>query len=171
MNMRINPKVVLALALSSVSAGVVAYAEASSEDIEQAASTTAALSGTLILRDVSTGLCLDSNTSGHAYTLGCNGGSFQKWAVIRRSATVVNLRNLATGFCLDSNTAGDAYTLGCNGGNFQNWTVIHRRGDRGFPNVVSLKNVSTGRCLDSNTSGRLYTLGCNGGNFQNWHKQ
>jgi hypothetical protein len=30
-------------------------------------------------QNLATGRCLDSNTSGSAYTLGCNGGSFQRW--------------------------------------------------------------------------------------------
>jgi hypothetical protein len=31
------------------------------------------------IRNVATGLCLDSNTSGSVYTLACNGGNFQRW--------------------------------------------------------------------------------------------
>lgn len=107
--------------------------------------------------DVATGFCLDSNTAGSAYTLGCNGGSFQKWTWTGGSASVEH-RNLATGLCLDSNTAGRVYTLGCNGGNFQRW---RRSGQQWI-------NVATGLCLDSNTAGNLYTLGCNGGSFQKW---
>ena len=108
-------------------------------------------------RNVSTGFCLDSNTSGSAYTLGCNGGSFQKWTWTGGSSSVEH-KNLATGKCLDSNTSGSVYTLACNGGNFQRW---RRSGQKWI-------NVATGRCLDSNTAGRVYTLACNGGNFQNW---
>jgi|SRR5919202_990229 serine/threonine-protein kinase len=71
-------------------------------------------------QNVSTGKCLDSNTDGKVYTLGCNGGSFQKWTVIR-TGSYIKFKNLATGKCLDSNTDGKVYTLACNGGNFQNW--------------------------------------------------
>ena len=108
-------------------------------------------------RDIATGLCLDSNTSGSAYTLSCNGGSFQQW-VWSGSASAVEHRNVATGLCLDINTSGRVYTLSCNGGSFQKW---RRAGQQWI-------NVATGLCLDSNTSGRVYTLSCNGGSFQKW---
>ena len=72
-------------------------------------------------QNLATGRCLDSNTSGSVYTLGCNGGSFQKWNVIANSDGTRSFRNLATSRCLDSNTSGSVYTLGCNGGSFQRW--------------------------------------------------
>ena len=106
--------------------------------------------------------CLDSNSRGSAYTLGCNGGDFQLW-----TNTPLNfgdqIRDKATGMCLDSNTSGSAYTLSCNGGAFQQWTVRFT-GTFGY----EIKNVATGLCLDSDASGSVYTLGCNGGNFQRW---
>jgi Ricin-type beta-trefoil lectin domain len=116
-----------------------------------------AIGGTVTLRDLATGFCLDSNTSRNVYTGPCNGGSFQKW-VVGRGTT---LKDLATGFCLDSNTSRNVYTGPCNGGNFQNWNVSPG-------NTVTIRDVSTGFCLDSNTSRNVYTGPCNGGSFQKW---
>jgi len=106
--------------------------------------------------------CLDSNSSGSVYTLGCNGGDFQLWTNTPLSFGD-QIRDKATGRCLDSNTSGNAYTLSCNGGAFQQWTVTYK-GTFGF----EIRNVATGLCLDSNANGNVYTLGCNGGNFQRW---
>lgn len=107
-------------------------------------------------------LCLDSNRTGSAYTLGCNGGSYQLWRNIPSiyGDTIVDAQ---TGRCLDSNLSGSVYTLACNGGSFQQWTVTYK-GIYGW----EIRNVATGLCLDSNTRGSLYTLGCNNGNFQRW---
>ncbi|TQS44010.1 RICIN domain-containing protein [Cryptosporangium phraense] len=121
-----------------------------------------ALAGTFnTYTNLATGFCLDSNGQGRVYTLGCNGGSFQKW-ILHRVDGGYTLRNLATGFCLDSNTEGRAYTLGCNGGNYQVWQREVHGSQRTW------RNLSTGFCLDSNTDGKVYTLGCNGGSYQRW---
>jgi hypothetical protein len=113
------------------------------------------------VKNVATGFCLDSNADRQVYTLGCNGGSYQQWALSKgRFGTV--LKDVATGFCLDSNADRQVYTLGCNGGSYQQWALSKGR----FGTV--LKNVATGFCLDSNGGRQVYTLGCNGGSYQQW---
>jgi len=114
-------------------------------------------------QNLATGFCLDSNANGQVYTLGCNGGSYQKWVVTSNGATRI-FKNLATGFCLDSNANGQVYTLGCNGGSYQKWVVTSSGATRIF------KNLATGFCLDSNAERRVYTLGCNGGSYQKWQR-
>jgi hypothetical protein len=106
--------------------------------------------------------CLDSNSSGGVYTLGCNGGDFQLWTNTPL-AYGDQIHNKATGRCLDSNTGGSVYAIGCNGGAFQQWTVTYT-GTFGW----EIRNVATGRCLDSDSGGGVYTLACNSGNFQRW---
>jgi hypothetical protein len=119
--------------------------------------------GTAVLQNLSTQFCLDSNATGNAYTLGCNGGRYQKWTVSDQGRNTAVLRDVATGKCLDSNATGNAYTLRCNRGEYQKWTVI-----RSDYNTVALKDMATGRCLDSDANGNLYTLPCNGGSYQRW---
>jgi serine/threonine-protein kinase len=108
------------------------------------------------LKDMRTGLCLDSNWNGNVYTLGCNNGNFQNWVNVDGTAAWSDAQ---TGLCLDSNWNGNVYTLGCNGGNFQNWY-------NGLSPVMV--DGQTSLCLDSNWNGNVYTLGCNLGDFQYW---
>ncbi|WP_239311208.1 MULTISPECIES: ricin-type beta-trefoil lectin domain protein [unclassified Frankia] len=127
------------------------------------ASSASALSGgPWTWKNTATLRCLDSNTSGSVYTLGCNGGGYQLWT--NTPLTYGDqIKDYQTGRCLDSNANGSVYTLGCNGGSYQQWKVTYK-GTYGY----EIKNVATGFCLDSNASGSVYTLGCNGGNFQRW---
>jgi len=89
--------------------------------------------------------CLDSNSAGEAYTLGCNTGSNQDWDVQFISGTSYYLKNRATGLCLDGNAAGKVYTLSCNGGTNQRWRRVGSPGQ--------WINIQTAKCL----TGSVYT--------------
>jgi len=123
------------------------------------------------LRNVRTGRVLDSNHTGHTYTLDLNGGYFQQWlfrpAGFDWMFDMYTLQNVATGRLLDSNANGTVYTLPANGGPYQLWIKMTGRQD-GF----LLMNRATRRVLDSNFAlpvGSVYTLRINGGNFQSWN--
>jgi hypothetical protein len=88
------------------------------------------------------GACLDSNSSGEAYTLGCNSGYYQDWDIQNISGNVYYLRNRATDLCLDANSSNKAYTLSCNGGTNQRWVRV----SSGYG---LWKNYQTGKCLTS----------------------
>lgn len=115
------------------------------------------------LRNLATSKMLDSNSKGNVYTLGHNGGNYQKWYFYTTSySRTYILLNVATGRALDSNAKGKVYTLRSNGGSYQKWklfTVGHYR---------VLQNLATSRVLDSNAGGKAYTLGYNGGSYQKW---
>jgi hypothetical protein len=113
--------------------------------------------------DFQTGLCLDSNYNGNAYTGGCNGGNYQNWAVNYNSDGTGTIVDEQTGLCLDSNYNGNVYTGGCNGGNYQNWHIY----DLGL--YATIVDAQTGLYLDSNYNGNIYTGNGNGGNYQGWY--
>ncbi|RBQ15034.1 xylanase [Spongiactinospora rosea] len=119
-----------------------------------------AANGTLI-RHWKTGKCLDSNSAGHVYPLGCNHGANQKWVVQQYQPGSNRIRNVATGRCLDTN-GKDVYTLPCQDPNsWQKWRLYHNG------NRVQFENIRTNKCLDTN-GGSVYAHGCNRGEYQNW---
>ncbi|WP_438007578.1 ricin-type beta-trefoil lectin domain protein [Sorangium sp. So ce321] len=149
--------------LLSLSGCVAASDDEATEDDAVAEATSALNGGPWTWVNTATSRCLDSNSSGGVYTLGCNRGSYQLWRNTPSTYgdTIINAQ---TGLCLDSNPSGSAYTLACNGGSFQQWTVTYK-GTYGW----EIRNVATGLCLDSNPGGSVYALGCNNGNFQRWN--
>jgi hypothetical protein len=109
-----------------------------------------------------TGLCLDSDPTGHVYTKGCNGGGYQNWNFTRNGSNYF-LENAATRRCLDSDGSGYVYTKECNNGGYQNWEFSGE-------NFGRYKNTATGRCLDSDNNGEVYAYGCHlRYKGQRWH--
>ncbi|WP_261567482.1 Hsp70 family protein [Frankia gtarii] len=120
--------------------------------------------------NVATHLCLDSNDSGSAYTMGCNNGDYQRWTLVQVGGGY-QLKDLATSRCAGAraNPASDGtryqgtvFSTTCDGQTMLVW--------RTAANAVGYQftNVATGECLDSNGQGRLYTQDCNGGDYQHW---
>ena len=155
MNRKIGAISLLALALS-----LSACLDNAGDDARTGEDESALSGGPWTWVNTATLRCLDSNSSGAAYTLNCNNGAFQLWTDTPL-AFGDQIRDWQTGRCLDSNTSGNVYTLPCNNGAFQQWTV-RNTGVFGW----EIRDVATGYCLDSNTSGDVYTLPCNNGNFQ-----
>lgn len=91
-----------------------------------------------------TNACLDSNSAGEAYTLGCNTGYYQDWDLQLITTSFYYLKNRATGRCLDGNSAGSVYTLSCNGGANQQWRRYYPSSYSSYGEWV---NVATGKCL------------------------
>jgi len=129
---------------------------------------------TTIFRSWATGVCLDSNWAGRAYTLGCNGGNFQNWwpggagykaCGAYGCGPVVVIKDNETDRALDSDWAGRVYT-----NPYVNWqnNMNQRWLMTGNDTVTQLQNVATGLCLQA-MAGVLFTTGC-GSNFQDWRQ-
>jgi hypothetical protein len=70
-----------------------------------------------IYRNWQSGNCLDSNYNGDAYSIGCNGGTYQNWSidhVATQNGYVFgfNITDDQTGMCLDTNSIS-VYTHSC----------------------------------------------------------
>jgi Ricin-type beta-trefoil lectin domain len=117
--------------------------------------TPASAQGTTSWVDAESGLCLDGNDAGAAYTLGClNPDGYQQWTA-QDDTQGYRLISVNTGRCLDSNYAGQVYTNPCYyPDNYQDWGI--------YPdgNYYRIEDVRTLMCLDSNNAGQLYTNPC-----------
>jgi hypothetical protein len=126
-----------------------------------------ALSGTIFLRNLSTGNCLNALTEGAlpraARVATCADTNLQRWRVQRDISddNIVTFVNIASGLCLDSNRARELYTFPCNGGAFQKWFISETGRTLQF-----LQNEETGFCLEGAGGGS--TLNCNGAESQRW---
>jgi hypothetical protein len=97
----------------------------------------------IILKNQNTGKCLDSDYSGAAYPLDCNGGTFQRWMLDHAFNRLVNYE---THLCLDL-ADGRLLTSGNRGGDTANpffdlqvWQV-QVVGTPRFPDLVSSFNL------------------------------
>lgn len=151
------------LAASATAFGVIALAATLT-----ATPASAGVIETGVLADVSTTLCLDSNSAGVVYTDNfnyCNGSNnYQIWRHWDNGSLGSGLQDVATGLCLDSNYAGNVYTDSCNANNsYQEWTP------GGEGPGTTWQDVQTGKCLNSNNGGNVYTTACNWNDYyQNW---
>jgi serine/threonine-protein kinase len=120
---------------------------------DEVASMTSAITVGFSLRDVSTLFCLDSNYARNAYTLGCNGGTFQKWLPRKDGfGGTWSFQDLETKYCLDSNTSGDVYTNPCGGRTWRPgsaWTATHP--------VTSTHLPATAATFSTGSSNKFFT--------------
>ncbi|MBD0709977.1 hypothetical protein BU197_16745 [Streptomyces sp. CBMA291] len=117
-------------------------------------------------KNVQTGLCLDSDAKGNAYTKSCGSDNpYQRWSLVWKYDGYV-LRNEATLRCLRVDGGDSVSTEQCS--NYpptsHQWTWDHLDGER-----LILKSVANGRALDSNQKGQLYTSPFGTGNpYMQW---
>ena len=116
------------------------------------------------LKDVATGLCLESNANKAVFTNDCSKSASQKWIINPNEKIIVNgkeytdLKNVPTGLCLDSETISQKiFASECNNLDSQKWTI----------NDQEVKNQS-GLCLESDASNAAFLANCTASNFQKW---
>nr|BFD90988.1 hypothetical protein KitaXyl93_23480 [Kitasatospora sp. Xyl93] len=77
--------------------------------------------GSYILKNRSTGLCLDDSDQYHLRAIPCNATPFQLWNIYDRADGAVQITNEETGNCLDDSFEFGIRAIGCNGMGFQRW--------------------------------------------------
>ncbi|MEF3113440.1 RICIN domain-containing protein [Streptomyces chrestomyceticus] len=120
------------------------------------------------IKNVQTGLCLDSDYQGNAYTKSCgNDNPYQQWSMFGNDDEGYDIKSQKTGRCLETVGYGDAVrTAPCSPDSpaSQQWKQEVLGGQR-----VIYKNVANGRALDSNQKGQLYTSPYGTGNlYMQW---
>ncbi|MEU7245911.1 MULTISPECIES: RICIN domain-containing protein [Streptomyces] len=120
------------------------------------------------IKNVQTGLCLDSDAKGNAYTKSCgNDNPYQQWGMFGSDKEGWDVRSEKTGRCLETVGQGDAVrTAPCSPDSpaSQQWETVALPGGR-----YIFKNGANGRALDSNAKGQLYTSPFGTGNlYMQW---
>lgn len=111
--------------------------------------------------NVSTGNCLDSDSTGAVSTTTCSGSATQNWTITDNGDGTWSLTDASTGLCLDS-TSTTLSTDACGGGTSQRWT--HSWGASGW----ILTDQATGMVLDSESDGTPYPNTGNTTTSQQW---
>ncbi|MFI1398127.1 RICIN domain-containing protein [Streptomyces sp. NPDC020681] len=155
---------------AALKVGIVALAllPAAALSVVTSGNSAQASAGASILRNMETGLCLDSNFNGDVYTSPCgspiDSNAFQLWERFEFRGSV-QLTNIATGRCLsqrwDRPIATEPCSLSHPSAGWQFWGV-----EGGWDNIVLRNSYSD--ALDSDRAGGVYSYPYNGGGFQRW---